>query len=301
MNRLFGIFGLFSGLVFTFLIFISYADTAPSVDESLPVSDLPQIVRPINLDRSFAFAGEIIPETEDIMERLDRELLVNAYWQSSTILNIKLANRYFPVIEPILAEQGVPDDFKYLAVAESNLRHVKSHANAVGLWQFRKLAAKEWGLEVNDEVDERYHVEKSTIAAAKYLKRLYKRFGSWANAAAAYNMGPTNFAKNLRQQGEQNYFDLNVNDETSRYFFRLVAFKQIMENPHSYGFYVDAHEKYQPFDNYYEVKIDNSVNDWGAFASTYGISYRDLKRYNPWLRSGRLTVKKNTYYVKIPK
>lgn len=302
-------FGLLSGVIFTLLIFVSYSTSDPEPKDSDETSTaktaetykLPQQVYPIRIGSVVTFAGENIPMNIDTRERLDRELLVNSYWHSSTLLNLKMANKYFPVIERILAEQNVPDDFKYLAVAESNLRNVVSSARAKGFWQFRKLAAKEWKLEVNDEVDERYHIEKSTEAAAKYLKRLYKRFGSWSNAAAAYNVGPTSFAKSLKQQGEEHFYDLNVNDETARYVFRLTAMKEIMKNPSSFGFYVNPEDLYQPLDNYYEIKIDKSVPSWAAFAEEKGITYRMLKYYNPWLRSNKLTVKNNTYYVKIPR
>jgi len=178
---------------------------------------------------------------------------------------------------------------------------VKSPASAVGLWQFRKLAAKEFGMEVNDQVDERYHAEKATQAACKYLKQLRKRFGSWIDASAAYNIGPTSFSKILKRQGASSYFDLNLNHETSRYIFRLAAIKEIFENPQSYGFYIDQQDKYHPLDDTYEVFVDKSVSNWSKFAKEHGISYRMLKVYNPWLRNTDLTVIKNTYKIKIPK
>jgi hypothetical protein len=196
---------------------------------------------------------------------------------------------------------GVPDDFKYLAVAESNLRNVQSSANAKGFWQFRKLAAKELGLEVNEEVDERYHVEKATRAAAGYLTKLYNRFGSWANAAAAYNVGPTNFAKTLKQQKETSFYDVNVNDETGRYLFRLIAIKEIMKNPQAFGFYMEPHDLYDKLDNVYYVEVDKSISDWADFANHNGVSYRMLKYYNPWLRTGKLTVLKKKYLIKLPR
>lgn len=245
--------------------------------------------------------GDPIPLNVDTRERLERELTVNTYWQSNTLLNIKKANKYFPVMERVLAEEGVPDDFKYLAVIESDLRNVTSSANARGFWQFRKLAAKEMDLEVNSEVDERYHLEKSTRAAARYLKKLKNRFGSWTNAAAAYNMGPTNLSKQMTAQGADSYFDLNLGAETSRYVFRIVAVKEILSNPEKYGFYVDDSEKYPPLLNYYEKDITTSVPSWATFAKENGITYKMLKYYNPWLRDTKLTVKKNRYKVKIPK
>lgn len=295
---------LILGLALGLIIGISVSSnqiTASVQGDKVVANVLPQIIEPVDLNKQYNWAGEIMPDNFDTKERLDRELLVNAYWQSSTLLNLKAANRYFPTIERILAEEGVPDDFKYLAVAESNLRNVVSSANAKGFWQFRKLAAKEMGLEVNDQVDERYHVEKATRAACGYLKKLHKRFGSWVNASAAYNMGPGNFSKNLTKQGETSYYNLNVGAESSRYVFRLMAIKEIMSNPAQYGFYVDAHEKYPPLDNYINVHVDKSVDSWNTFATDHGTTYRMLKLYNPWLRDTDLTVINNTYNIRIPR
>ncbi len=306
MKRLFTFLSIFSGLIFTSLIFISYTSKDDSTNEvkteKAASEGLPQIIKAADLNKTYTFAGEVLPlDNFDAVERFDRELMVNSYWQSNTLLNIKKANRFFPTIERILAENGVPDDFKYLAVAESNLRNAVSPAGARGFWRFRKLAAKEYGLEVNDEVDERYHLEKSTEAAAKYIKWLKGKFGTWFDAAAAYNVGPTRYKSLLNSQDQDHYFDLNLNSETSRYVFRLMAIKEIMSSPSSYGFYLDKEDMYQPFDNYYDVKIDKSVTSWSDFAKDHGISYRILKIYNPWLRDNKLTVVKNTYTVKIPK
>ncbi len=273
-------------------------DKTTEIVESLT---LPQIIKSIPLDKNFMFAGELIPKTDDVKNRLDRELSVNAYWHSNTMLNMKAAYKFFPTIERILAEEGVPDDFKYLAVAESGLRNVVSSANAKGFWQFRKLAAKEFGLEVNDEVDERYHLEKSTRAAAKYLKQLHGRFGNWIDAAASYNIGPTSYSKIRTRQEEDNYFNLNLTSETSRYVFRLIAIKEILSNPDVYGFFLENNEKFTPFPDYFEVKVDQSIASWGKFAHKYGISYRELKVHNPWLIDNKLTVKHNTYFINIPK
>ena len=299
MERHFSRFALLSGCLFSFLVFISYA-TNEEIEDPTSSSSLAQIIQAPDINKQFTWAGETLPFTADVRERIDRELLSNSYYHSSTIQNIKLANRYFPTIERILLENGVPDDFKYLAVAESNLRHVSSPANAKGFWQFRKLAGKEYGLEINDEVDERYDIEKSTRAAAKYLIWLKRKFGTWTDAAAAYNYGPTNYRKQMELQGESNYFDMNLNQETSRYVFRLVAIKEIMSNPQQFGFYIQDQEKYPPLDDHYEVIVDKSVTNWATFAHDHGITYRQLKRYNPWMRSGKLTVIKNTYKVKIP-
>jgi len=261
---------------------------------------LPQVIRSPTID-SPSFAGEAMPENMDTRERLDRELSVNAYWQSATLMHIKSANKFFPIIEPILAEEGVPDDFKYLAVAESSLRNVQSSANAKGFWQFRKAAAKELGLEINDEVDERYHVEKATRAACGYLKKLHKRFGSWANASAAYNVGPTKFARILEEQEQTSFYDINVNSETGRYVFRLIAIKEIMKNPERYGFFVEPHELYERIDNVYFVEVDKSVSSWADFAKRNSVTYRMLKYYNPWLRDSKLTVVKKKYMIKLPR
>ena len=269
-----------------------------SVNNYIP---LKQEVTAIKTNKVFQFAGEDVPLTQDCKERLDKELLKNAYWHSSTLLYLKRANRFFPVIEKILAEEGIPQDFKFMAVAESGLENAVSHARAVGFWQIMKLTAKELNLEVYDEVDERYHLEKSTRAAAKYIKKLKARFGTWTDAAAAYNIGPTSYAKILRSQGENSYYNLNVNKETSQYVFRLVAIKEVLSHPEDFGFFVDPEDLYSPYNSTYNVLVDSSVNNWSDFAHQHGLTYRELKIYNPWLRDNKLTVKKNTYMVKIPR
>ena len=279
-------------------------ETADTEKKEVVINEktLGQTINPLPTPDYITLGGEEAPLHQyDIRERLDRELLVNTYWHSSMIRMLKQANRYFPTIEPILAEHGVPDDFKYLAVAESDLRLKTSYAGAKGYWQFMKASGKQYKLEINDEVDERYHLEKSTRAAAKYIKYLNKRFGGWVNAAAAYNIGPTRYNRITKQQGSVNYFDLNLNDETSRYVFRILAFKYILSNPEKYGFIIHDNEKYQPLDDFYTVKIDKSVPSWTSFAEEKGISYRDLKVYNPWLIDNKLTVINNTYFIKVPK
>lgn len=295
---------LTAGLLTCLLVFASSvvkdSEAPVPVATHEPSYNLPQAVRSVPILDGLSWAGESVPVNPDTRERLDRELSVNAYWQSSTLLNLKNANRYFPIIERILAQEGVPDDFKYLAVAESNLRNVTSSASAKGYWQFRKVAAKEWDLEVNSEVDERYHIEKSTRAAARYLKSMKARFGSWTDAAAAYNVGPTKFARLLREQGQTSYYDLHLNTETARYVFRLIAMKEIMENPAGFGFDIDPAQLYEPHDTY-KVEITSSVPSWSAWAADRGVSYRLLKYYNPWLIDGKLTVKHNTYYVELPR
>lgn len=299
MEKLVTRFSLLAGVICTLLIFVSSSANDKRLEND-PSDALPQIVEAPNVNKYFEWAGEEMPLTADAKERLDAQLLRNSYYHSSTILYLKRANRYFPTMERILREHGIPDDFKYLAVAESGLDHVSSPANAKGFWQFRKLAAKEQGLEVNDEVDERYHLEKSTIAACKYLNWLKRKFGTWTDAAAAYNVGPTAYARQIKAQGESNFYNMNLNRETAAYVFRLMAIKEVLTQPEKFGFYLKEEEKYPPLENYYEVQVDESVKNWGEFAHEYGTTYRELKRYNPWLRDNHLTVIKNTYKIKIP-
>jgi len=287
MDKIIVRLGLVASAIAMLLIFVSsYAGDA--VEKDTIKSPLPQIVRAPDLNKEFNWAGEIVPSTADAKERLDTELLSNSYYHSSTLQYIKRANRFFPVIERILAENGIPDDFKYLAVAESGLLNVSSSASAKGFWQFRKLAGKEYGLEINDEVDERFHVEKATLAACKYLNWLHGKFGTWTDASAAYNVGPTAYKRQMKAQNESSFYDLNLNRETSKYVFRLIAIKEIMSQPEQFGFYIDPEEKYPPMDNYYQVEVAESIKNWGAFAHQHGISYRELKRFNPWLRDNHL-------------
>jgi membrane-bound lytic murein transglycosylase D len=299
MQRLIIKLSLISAAVFMFLIFVSSYASETRLNDS--ISALPQVIRPPDINRQFYWAGEAVPMTSDVKERLDTELMSNSYYHSSTLQYLKRANRYFPMMESILREHGIPEDFKYLSVAESGLLNVSSHASASGFWQFRKLAAKEYGLEVNDEVDERYHVEKATIAACKYLKWLKGKFGTWTDASAAYNVGPTAYKRQMESQKESNFYDLNLNNETSKYVFRLIAIKEIMSRPQDFGFFIEPEEKYPPMDDYYEVQIDKSISNWGDFAHEYGTTYRELKRYNPWLRDNHLTVINNKYIVKVPR
>lgn len=284
------------------LIFIQSTDLGKT-KTSVVGDALPQVVKSIDLNKSFNWAGERVPtERQDVRERLDRELTVNAYWHSSTVLNIKKASKFFPLIENILAEEGVPQDFKYLAVAESNLSNVTSKAGAKGFWQFLKGTGKEYGLEINSEVDERYHLEKATRAACKYLKKYHAVFGTWTLAAAAYNRGPNGLEKDKSTQRGNSFYDLNLNLETGRYIFRLVALKEILEQPEQFGFYLEQEHLYPPMNDYYLVDINTSIENWGDIALQYGISYRDLKVYNPWLISHKLTnSSRKSYKIKIPK
>jgi membrane-bound lytic murein transglycosylase D len=251
----------------------------------------------------FWFAGERIPvENFDVRERLERELIINSYRHSHTILNLKNSARYFPVMEKILKENGLPDDFKYLAVAESDLRNATSSAGAKGIWQFMEGTAGDYGLEVSKEVDERLHFEKSTRAACQYLKRYKERFGTWSLVAAAYNMGPTGLRNEMESQKMGSFYDLNLSDETNRYLFRLVAIKHVMENSERYGFDMRTEQMYPPLDNYALVTVDSSIANLGEFAKQFGTSYRMIKVFNPWLKENKLTnTKKKVYDIKIPK
>jgi membrane-bound lytic murein transglycosylase D len=298
-SKLFGIFGFVAGMLFTVLITISYTTTKSATSASF--FNLPQQIRSMDLSREFNFAGEAMPMNEDTRERLDRELSINAYWQSTTLLNIKMAHKYFPTVERILAENGIPDDFKYLAVAESGLRNVSSPASAKGYWQFMKPAATEMGLEISEDVDERLHIDKSTKAACAYIKQLHRRFGTWSNVAGAYNVGPGSFSKTLADQKENSYYDININDETSRYLFRIIAIKEIVKNPNDFGYYVESHEKYEPKE-LTDIEVTATIPSLADWAHEHGMTYRMLKFYNPWLVSTKLTVAAGkVYYLKVPK
>ena len=275
----------------------------PATDENLTVKIHNDYnVYALPMPDSPSFSGEPVPiENPDIRERLDRELLVNTYWQSNALLLFKRANKYFPIIEPILAEEGIPDDFKYLAVIESGLTNAVSPAGARGFWQIMKATGKEHGLEINQNVDERYHIEKSTRVACQYLKKSKARFGSWTAAAAAYNAGNAGISRRLEKQGVSNYYDLLLNEETGRYLFRIVALKEIMASPKQYGFNFRAQDLYSHIPTY-KVAIDTAVTDFVAFSKTYGITYKVLKIHNPWLREPHLNNKsRKQYTIEIPK
>jgi len=243
------------------------------------------------------FAGEKTPlNISDVRERFDRELLVNANLDATTKIIIKRANRAFPVIEPILKRNGIPDDFKYLAVIESGLVNAVSPAGARGVWQFMPDTGKERGLEVNDIVDERYHLEKSTEAACRYLNDAYKKFGSWTLAAASYNGGVGGVNKQITFQGVTNYYDLLLTDETARYVFRILALKEIMKNPVVYNFTIPTQELY-PILPVKKIEVTSSIPDLAVFSKEQGINYKILKIHNPWLRDRKLDVAAGKKYT----
>jgi len=283
--------------------FLINAVQDPPTDENFEVKLINDYnIYALPMPESLDFAGESVPlDNPDIRERMDRELLVNTYWQSNGLLLFKRAHKYFPIIEPLLEKYGIPDDFKYLAIAESALQNNRSPAGAAGFWHFMKGTGKEYGLEINNYVDERYNLELATKVAADYLKKSKKRFGSWTLAAAAYNGGNAGISKQQKRQQEfDSYYDLLLNDETSRYVFRILAFKEILSNPKKYGFNFRDKDLYNHIPTY-KVKVDTAVTDFTAFAKGFGINYKILKLHNPWLRD---TFLKNAsgkeYFIEIP-
>ena len=253
------------------------------------------IVQPENLN----FAGEEIPiYSPDIWERIDKELLKNTYWQSNTMLYFKKANKYFPIIEPILEKNNIPNDFKYLAIIESGLENVVSPAGAAGFWQFMKGTAKDRGMEVNSEVDERYNLEISTQKACEYLQEAYDKFDSWTMAAASYNVGMNGTTRRSKEQNSDNYYDLLLPTETSRYIFRLLAIKEIFENKSKYGFVVRTSDLYKYPDTKRIILSQSNVN-LANYSDSLGVNYKILKEFNPWLRDKKLTNKSSKRYTII--
>lgn len=291
---------LISLLIASFIVVFVNIKTKANTNERFEGPEKKHSIYPVLIPEKIDFAGEPVPVGNyDTRESLDRELQVNVYWQSQTILFIKKANRYFPIIVPILKEYGIPEDLKYMALAESGLSNAVSPAGAKGFWQFIDGAATDYGLEVNDEVDERFNIEKSTIAAARFLKESYNKYGSWAMAAASYNMGRTNLTKQVDRQKNHNYYDLVLGDETGRYLFRLISLKLIIENPADYGFYLEKDDLYQPIPCSV-ITIDSSISNIADFAYKNGINYKMLKELNPWLRDNQLTnPKRKKYEIKI--
>jgi len=255
----------------------------------------------VPLPKELSLAGQRIPiETWYVRESLERELLVNVYWQSNTLLMIKRASRWMPEIKQIFKGMGVPEELAYLSLVESALTGAVSPAGAEGYWQFLESTGRSYGLEINSEVDERYHLTKSSRAAAKYLLDAKAKFGDWLLAAAAYNRGMDGLSKAIDNQKEKGFFDLWLNAETTRYIYRLLAIKLIVENPAEYGFRLRAMDLYPPLDCD-TVTVDTSISDLPSFAHQLGISFRTLKELNPWLQRYTLTVKSGSYQILIPK
>ena len=270
----------------------------------LPVQEIPAtafVAKPFRIPTEMSFAGEPVPlHINDVRERLDRELQINSYLHSSTLFIIKRANRWLPEFEKILKENGIPEDFKYLPLIESALLNQVSPKEAVGFWQIIKSAGKIYDLEITKEVDERYDPIKSTNAACLYLKDAHRKFGSWTLAAASYNRGMTGMQKALDNQKVDSYYDLFLNDETSRYIFRMLAMKEILENPLKYGFVLSEEELYQPEAVRY-IEVKESIKSLVNFSLAQGTNYKTLKRLNPWLRDEELTIKKGkSYRIALP-
>ncbi|MCC1483567.1 lytic transglycosylase domain-containing protein [Winogradskyella immobilis] len=291
------------GLISVSGLFIFAVQEAPSDDEVNKEKPLVNDykVYALEIPDELDFAGEDLPlENPDIYERMDRELLVNTYWQSNGLLMFKRAQKYFPIIEPILAKNGIPDDFKYLAVIESGLTNAVSPAGARGVWQIMPATGRENGLEVNKNVDERYNLELATEVACKYLIAAKKRLGSWTLAAAAYNGGNAGIARRLKAQNVNDYYDLLLGEETGRYVFRIVALKEILSNASKYGFNFRSEDLYKPIPTF-KVEVDTAVTNFANFSEKFGINYKILKIHNPWLREAHLNNKsRKLYKIAIP-
>ena len=289
-------------LLFSAILLVGSSFLQPnSAFKSYGLSD-PSKVFALDIAENYSFAGETVTLDEhDLRERMDKELLVNTYWQSNTMLMIKRSNKYFPTIERILKEEGVPDDFKYLAVIESGLENVNSPVGAKGFWQIMKTTGREMGLEVNSNVDERYHIENATRVACTYLKKAKKKLGSWTLAAASYNRGITGINRLLEKQQAETYYDLLLNSETRRYVFRILAMKEILSNPTRYGFVFEVQDLYTKIP-VYTVEVDTAISNIARFAKTMGINYKQMKIHNPWLLQNHLNNKsRKLYHIKLPK
>ena len=287
------------GLLFGVSIFYAYKQTEHADQDEVMAKG--QQIYPVPIPADLSFAGEVVPLAKyGIKERLDRELTVNTYWQSSTILILKRTKKYFEIIEPILAKNGIPDDFKYLAVAESGLQNVMSNKGAQGVWQMMKATGRSYGLEVRDGVDERLSLELSTEAACIYLREAYNKFGTWSLAAAAYNRGMSGISRDLAFQYVDDYYDVNLNSETARYMFRILAFKTIIENQESYGFHIQPKDYYaDPL--YSTITVDTTITDLAQYAQQLGTNYQVLRGLNPWITSRKeLKVFSKTYTIKAP-
>jgi membrane-bound lytic murein transglycosylase D len=280
-----------------FIILSSFSDNNKS--NNAHVSNI--IAHTPYIPDKLTFCGEKVPlEYFDVFESFEKEMLINAYWHSQTILFLKKVDRYFPVLEPILNANNVPDDFKYLVLAESGFSDIVSPAGAAGFWHFLESTARDYGLEVNDEVDERYNLEKSTYAACKYFRESYELYKSWTMVAASYNAGRKGIDRQIDRQGEHDYYNLLFAEETSRYVFRILALKTILENPEDYGFILEDHEIYKPIP-YKQITINDSIADIGIFARENETNYKLLKFLNPWLRDTKLTnPQRKEYIIKLP-
>ena len=248
------------------------------------------------IPKEITFCEELVPINQfDILERFEKEMIVNTYWHSKTLLTYKRSKKYFPIIEEILKKNNMPDDLKYLVVAESGLENVTSPAGAKGFWQFMEKTAQQYNLEINTEIDERYNLEKSSQAACEYLQELYDMFNDWTLAAAAYNMGQNALKRNIKKQKVNNYYDLKLNDETSRYIFRIVAYKTIYESPEKYGFHIRSHNFQENIETY-SINVSESIEDLAKYALDLGVNYKIIKNFNPWILKNNLTINNGKLY-----
>lgn len=277
-------------------------DKSKEMTKVTPVYGNPTETHAMKVPKKVQFCNQTIDlRRMDIRERFDRELMAMNYMHSATLQMIKRANRYFPVIEPILKANNVPDDMKYLCCIESGMNPKSvSSVGAAGLWQFMSSTAQEYGLQVNSDVDERYHIEKSTVAACQYLKDAYEIYKDWNLVAASYNAGKRRITQELEKQKVDNYFDLYLNEETSRYVYRILACKWVLEHLKDYGFHLEAEDLYQPI-AYKKVIVNTAVPDWAAFAVEQGTTYKQLKEANLWIKGNVMLNKAGRLYeVKIP-
>ena len=303
MKKIFFFSSILLMISFLFFNFLSPKENSEKIGDIIHQREFNSYFRSFTLTTpdSVQFAGEFAPiHAPDIWERYDKEIHKNVYWQSNTLFYFKRANKFFPIIEPILKKNKIPNDFKYLAIIESGLENVVSPAGASGFWQFMKGTAKDRGMEVNSEVDERYNLEISTQKACEYLNDAYKKFGSWTMAAASYNVGMNGIERRSNEQNSNNYYDLHLPTETSRYIFRLLAIKEIFENKSKYGFVLRKSDMYE-YPNTKKIEISNSNINLTNLADSLEVNYKILKQYNPWLRNNKLTNKSGkTYTITIP-
>ena len=298
MNKSLRFLSLLSILIIAFLFYngINKNETDPQTSTHATYK-----IKALKLPNNLNLAGERVPlEIPDVKERMERELLVNTYWQSNGLLLIKRANKYFPILEPLLKKYGLPDDFKFLALAESAFIDETSNVGAAGMWHFMKATGKEYGLEINSNVDERYDIEKSTKVAAEYLKKSQKRFNSWTLAAAAYNAGNYGVSRRLDEQEVTNYYDAKLPDETERYVLRIIALKEVISNPKKYGFVFENEDLYT-LPKTRTIKVDTAISNITHFAKKFGMNYKEFKIHNPWLRENKLNNKsRKVYEIKVP-
>lgn len=292
------IFILFSSI----LIIFGCSSSEQKPQEESVESGFANVVLP-PIPESLSFAGEEVPlDNYDVRESLQRELLVTDYLHSRTFLTLLNTERYFSIILPIMEKYGIPEDYKYICMAESGLDpDVVSYAGAGGLWQIMPATGRSFGLEVGKQVDERYHIEMCTEAACKYFLDSYKRFGSWTLAAAAYNLGDAGVSRRIKAQGVDDYYDAFFPAETMRYVYRILSLKLLTENPAAYGYQIEESEYYKPLTDYHEVQINDAQIDWSAFAKENGTTYKMLRELNHWIRDyTHSNAKRKTYTVKIP-